>query len=72
MFSVNVEKEIKIGGDRYIDTIARDDTIVEKYAKTGRFSIRKLSIGRNGLYILDMLSKYLSGLCLEQKYPRYW
>ena len=57
--SVSLEKHIKLHHDdvTHIDLVALDDEVTEKYANTGRFSIRKVTFGRNGLYILDMKSK---------------
>ncbi len=58
-FSVSLEKHIKLHHDdvTHIDLIALDDEVTGKYASTGRFSIRKVTFGRNALYILDMKSK---------------
>ncbi len=59
LLSVSLEKHIKLHHDdvTHIDLIALDDEVTEKYANTGRFSIRKVTFGRNALYILDMKSK---------------
>ena len=59
---------MKIKNENYIDVIALDDSLVEKYDKCGRFSIRKLPIGTKALYILDMHSEYLFSSILEGKW----
>ena len=48
---------MKIKKESFTDVVALNDKLVDKYDKMGRFSVRKLSIGSNALYILDMRSK---------------
>ena len=48
---------MKIKKESFTDVVALNDKLVDKYDKMGRFSVRKLSIGKNALYILDMRSK---------------
>ncbi len=59
LLSVSIEKHIKLHHDdvTHVDLIALDEDVTEKYANTGRFSSRKVTFGRNALYILDMKSK---------------
>lgn len=55
--AVSIEKHVKVKKENHIDVIALDDSLVEKYDNAGRFSIRKLPLGSNALYILDMRSE---------------